>query len=625
MPAGSSSALALAARLRALDDDALTRLVADREVREQGIRDFFDLAEALLDRGSIQSALQRLDRPTVSLLAVAGDLATTSGAPTAGALAERLGISIPEVERRAAISLQLGLLGEESGRFAPWDAVVDQLRSWPAFGLPTVTELLETQPPAALEPVSESDARFVDRGASDRAFSTVTAITELVLVLRDEPARQLARGGIGLPDARRLGATTGIESEELTRLIEIAARVGLLATESGDLTATEAGRAWIAMPRIERWAVLASGWLDRLPDDLRALLHQRAHAVWGEGLLDYLAWLYPAGGSWMRERAASAAREAELIGITGGSTPSTPGGALLADGIQAATTAMAELFPHEVDRVYVQHDLSIVAPGPLVAEVDARLRGMADIEARGLASSYRVTGASLTRALIAGDSADGIRSFLESISLTGMPQPLEYLLRDTAARFGSLRVGSIEGDHPDGPDAGSHSYVRSEDAALLHQLEVDQALAALVLRRSGEHRIVSRFAPEVLYWTLADARYPVVAEDEEGRVLSLRRERRVVGGSVSTPDPAASLIARIRAAAMAAPEETGQAWMARQLELAIKTKMTVTVVVRMPDGSEIDYLLEPAALASGRLRARDRRSDIERTLPLSHIVEVHPA
>jgi hypothetical protein len=76
---------------------------------------------------------------------------------------------------------------------------------------------------------------------------------------------------------------------------------------------------------------------------------------------------------------------------------------------------------------------------------------------------------------------------------------------------------------------------------------------------------------------------------------------------------------------MAAPEETGQAWMARQLELAIKTKMTVTVVVRMPDGSEIEYLLEPAALASGRLRARDRRSDIERTLPLSHIVEVHPA
>ena len=60
MPASSGSALALAARLRALDDDALARLVTERRVRQKGIRDFFDLAEALLDRASVQSALQRL-------------------------------------------------------------------------------------------------------------------------------------------------------------------------------------------------------------------------------------------------------------------------------------------------------------------------------------------------------------------------------------------------------------------------------------------------------------------------------------------------------------------------------------------------------------------------------------
>jgi len=44
----------------------------------------------------------------------------------------------------------------------------------------------------------------------------------------------------------------------------------------------------------------------------------------------------------------------------------------------------------------------------------------------------------------------------------------------------------------------------------------------------------------------------------------------------------------------------------------------------MPDGSEVPYVLEPAAVAGGRLRARDRRADIERTLPLSHIVAVEP-
>src|SRR3954469_6690285 len=97
MAATSGSALALAARLRTLDDDALTRLVTARGVREHGIRDFFDLAEALLDRVSVQSALERLDRGTLALLATAGDLASTTGAPTAAELSAQLGVDAAEI------------------------------------------------------------------------------------------------------------------------------------------------------------------------------------------------------------------------------------------------------------------------------------------------------------------------------------------------------------------------------------------------------------------------------------------------------------------------------------------------------------------------------------------------
>ena len=46
----------------------------------------------------------------------------------------------------------------------------------------------------------------------------------------------------------------------------------------------------------------ARGWLERLPEELRGLLRERASAVWGDGLLDYLDWRYPAGRSWVRER-----------------------------------------------------------------------------------------------------------------------------------------------------------------------------------------------------------------------------------------------------------------------------------------------------------------------------------
>ncbi len=65
--------------------------------------------------------------------------------------------------------------------------------------------------------------------------------------------------------------------------------------------------------------------------------------------------------------------------------------------------------------------------------------------------------------------------------------------------------------------------------------------------------------------------------------------------------------------------------MERQLDVAIKARVAVTVVVKMPNGNQAEYLLEPTGQGGGRLRARDRKADIERTLPLTSIVEVRPA
>lgn len=621
--AASGSALALAARLRALDDDALSRLVTQRAVRDSGIRDFFDLAEALLDRTSVQSALERLDRGTLALLAVAGELAESSGAPTAEQLSARLELPIGDVRERIAIALEAGLLGTESGRYAPWDAVVEQLRAWPAFGLPASRDLESSSPPAVLEPVSEADVRFIDRGAGDRAFGTLGAVTETLLALRDAPARRLTRGGLALPDARRLAGIAGVEAAEVELLLDIAARAGLTVLAGTEWVPTQHLTAWLAGSRIERWAELANGWLSRLPDDLRELLRGRAHAVWGDGLLEYLGWLYPAGGAWIRERAAAAAREAELLGITGAGAPSTAGSRLLLDGTAAAAEAMAASFPPEVDQVYLQHDLTVIAPGPLRVDLETRLRGLAEAEARGVASSFRITAVSLTRAFVAGETADSLRAFLSALSLTGIPQPLEYLIADTAARFGTLRVGRIE--------EAPGSYVRSDDTGLLRQLAVDQALTPLGLAPSdgasvGIHRLTTRFDVGLLYTALLDARYPVVAEDSEGEIVAMRAERRASsGGGVVSDDTAALLVSRVRESAADAPEEADRAWLARQLELAIKGKVTVTVTVRLPDESLAEYVLEPAALAGGRLRARDRRADIERTLPLASIVSVADA
>src|SRR5690606_17327080 len=66
-------------------------------------------------------------------------------------------------------------------------------------------------------------------------------------------------------------------------------------------------------------------------------------------------------------------------------------------------------------------------------------------------------------------------------------------------------------------------------------------------------------------------------------------------------------------------------WLIKQLDAAVRGKLPLTVSVTMPDGSITELQLEPASIVGGRLRARDRNSEIERTLPLSSIAGVSPA
>lgn len=614
MPANNESALVLAGQLRTLADADLAALLGAREIRESGIRDFFDLADALLDPASIQHALARLDRPTLTTLAALSAMGAASEADAAASLTT-LGADPRELHAHLAEAARLALLSTVGGRWTVPASVTEQLASWPSLGLPGLAALAGAPAPAALAPVSGVDARFVDHGASENAFATTTSVAELIAELQHESARELARGGIALPDSKRLAARMGVELDRVPGLSEIAARAGLIALDAGRWLPTTTSLDWMVGSSGERWSLLAAAWLERLPADVRTILSERAHATWGDRLEEYVTWLFPAGGEWMRDRVAVYTRDAELLGITANHVPSTPGAALLADGATAAATAMATLFPPEVEQVYLQHDLSIVSPGPLVPKLDARLRVMADVEGRALASSYRVSTASLYRALAAGETDATIREFLNAISLTGIPQPLDYLVTEAAARYGLVRVGPL--------DTG-HTYVRSTDATLLRTLLVDHSVASLGLQRY-DNGLLSRFDLDTVFWSLSEARYPVAAENSGGEVVVLTRRQANRTGAAAAVDSTSALIERLRLGSSADPDVTGAAWLSRQLDVAIKGKVALTVTVQMPDGTAVDYQLEPASVAGGRLRARDRKADIERTLPLASITAVSPA
>ncbi|HEY9424788.1 MAG TPA: helicase-associated domain-containing protein, partial [Microterricola sp.] len=440
----------------------------------------------------------------------------------------------------------------------------------------------------------------------------------LVTSLIGDPARELARGGLSLPDAKRLAHDAAIAFEEVPRYLGLAERAGLVEREGSLWQHSEAAEGWLLGGTPQRWRTLAQAWHLGLAPDVRVLLAARAERPWGQFLTRDVSWIFPAAGESLQQRIDDRTAEAELLGITAGGVPSSAGSALLEHGAEAAEAAVSELLPPEVSTVYLQHDLTAVAPGPLTPPIDARLRTMADVESREFASSYRITAASVNRALGAGESAEDILAFLSSISLSGVPQPLHYLVTESAARYGRLRVG------PATDDGHFQGAIHSDDAALIHTVAVDHALSQLGLQPSGPNRLLSRFTPDVLFWALSDARYPVAAHDADGELVHLARRRVTHAEAAPAVDPLPALVATLRDSD-ADTEPTGQAWLARQIDLAIRSKHTLLVSVRMPGGEISDYLLEPASVANGRLRARDRRADIERTLPLSSIAAVTTA
>lgn len=625
-----SNTLSLATRLGAMSDADLAGAIRSRGIGSTGIKDFFDLAEAFLEPASVQRALSRLDRQSLAVLAAIATLTergTAPSAPDVAALLTSLGAdaaSAGSISDRAATASGLLLLDlvpspeatTAPDRFVEYDPVRAQLLAWPVSGLPSLDDLASTPPPAAAESAAGTDRQFVDRLGAERAFAAASAVTELLEEIEHEPARELAKGGLSLPDSKRLAASMSVELDAVAQFLAIADRSGLVAREAGSWMITESGGSWLLQSTGARWAALAGAWLQRLPGDIRPLLTGRTQAH----LRGFIDWLYPVGGDWMDERISAFTREAELLGLTANGTSTRAGALLFTSGLADAQAAMTALLPSEVEQVYLQHDLSIVAPGPLTPQVDNRLRAIADVESRALASSYRMSVASVNRAMASGETAESMLEFLRGISLTGIPQPIDYLIGEVSTRYGQVRVGSI-----DDPGTDARSYVRSDDELQIGTILVDQGLTSLGLERVAAGRATSRYPLDVVFWSVSDARYPVAAENSAGEIVALRRQRTAKSAPASGVDPIDSLVERLRLGGPQEVEETGQAWLVRQLDVAIKAKAELIVSVTMPNGTTVDYQLEPTSVGGGRLRGRDNRAAIERTLPLSRVVGIAPA
>ncbi|MFT4157590.1 MAG: helicase-associated domain-containing protein [Microbacterium sp.] len=564
----------LAERLAAASDAELTELFRAREVRtDAGFTDFFDVAESLLDPASVQRALPRLTGDEAAAL------------------------------HRAASESDAGT-DAETDAAAHRDALI-RLALLQADGTPypsVTTAVLDRAAPVRPEPtppLPSSDEAAAH--AAERALTTIDAVAGLVLHASEKPLTLLSGGAVGAGEKKML-AEQGVPVDTVDHLVALAVDAQLATRDGRVLCTTAAAAQWLICSAADRWSALVQGLRDALPRGIRTP---------SGGWTPPASWphAYPWDSGWPGRCRALHERTRLLALIADDDSEPSWAAAIRAGALPDATELMA-LLPAEVDRIFLQNDLTAISPGPLAPALDIRLRAIAERESAAQASSYRFTAESIAHALIMGETERSIIDFLEALSLTGIPQTLRYLIAQTAQRHGLVRVST---------DAETgRTRIESVDHHLIQAMHIDQALRPLGL--SLQHgSLTTRVNRDTVYCALTDARYPATIVDEDGQATA--GERHPLASTYSAERSCAhtgyeSLVAALRAHQ---GPDADAAWLDRELDAAVRAKAVLKVAVGLPDGSTRELIIQATGLGGGRLRGRDRTADVERTLPVSSI------
>ena len=579
-----SSSLELSKRLRELSDEQLEQLAQARLVSSGSIRDYFDLADALLTSDSIVRALTRCSREQLIALRTVAQGESTLNNNTVLA-------SIPEH----------ALVGSADGS-ALYPEVVKVVLEVTADLAPA---------PAQSAPVEDSNATLKEAAALERALSVMTSLDELVRSLETHQIKELARGGLSAQDTQRLTPLMPSPDVDPSSVLALGALSGVLARRSNWWLTTTQLESWLLLPVEQRWFVAVESWVSALSPELHTILTHEQH--WGDQLLTAVDSYYPLGHDWLDAELSTSLSAAELLGLSCAGVATAVGRAALSREWDRVRSAIAAVVPPYAEHVFVQHDFTVIAPGPLKPEDDAFMRQLCVVESRGLATTFRITGQGTNHLLARGTTAAQILEHLSALAATPIPQAVSYFITDLGERFGSVRVREVDG----------HSIVTASDPLVLRTITADHSLQSVGLRKASEQSLQSSLSAGIVLNALVEAKYPAQLEDASGNVITLPTLRREIELQPEPVSPHVALVQRLRGSRAAAASDDAT-WIARQLDLAVREKSLLIVTVNMPDG-EREFTIEPKGFSNGRLRCVDRKTDVERTLPATHITAVRPA
>ena len=578
-----SEVLQVAKALSQSSDEDLARVIGIRLMPSAGFGDFFDLATALLKPQSINGAIAGL---TISQITAFQNLINK----------QTKAKDKPFLDVLCTLFLVQKKVSEPNAEYIPLESAVE------AFKQLVGKKTFETQ---VIETNEHQDPALVDPQAGVSAFETVQALTELLIDLEQRYVKEVGRSSVGLPELKRLAQHLGRPVEYAKALYMLGQMAGLVTLSDKRWRVGSKYIDWLKAEPDERWLLLATTW--------RMLLGEESAKEFAsiKSLNNAIKQIFPLANDGISSHITNLVSLAELIGISSAGFVSSWFAPLMQGDSTKAAKLLTVTLPKTQSKVIVQADLSIISVGPLPTKTELELRRFVETERIGVASSYRINTLSITHGLETGLTETRIRALLLELSGTSLPQPVDYLIREAASRFGRLVLTQ-------GP---AETIIESTDAVLLAHILNDSTLKPISITQRTDTSLQTRFEQDIVYYQLRESKYAAIRKDAKGNVISNWSQAGVHGTTNKTVSSVLTDIQRWREHEKRMGEAPEGSDIVRQLELCIKSKGTILVSVLVEKVAR-EFLLEPTGLANGRLRGRDRKADCERVIPISKITGV---